>query len=130
MAMFIVSFKQGTAYCTNIAVAENREQVEAEYGACDLVGVRPAKVHEVEALRQRGCPVVECGAEGKADKAKRMLGRLIDRIEEMELHNAEGARDEALVKVNKLTSAIEDMKYDCDGEVYETLLAIADILGR
>lgn len=47
-----------------------------------------------------------------------------------QLHDAEGACDAALAKVNKLTAAIDDMKYDCDGEVYETLLVIADILGR
>lgn len=38
--------------------------------------------------------------------------------------------DEALRKVNRLTAAIEDMKLDCDSEVYEELLKIADILGR
>lgn len=47
-----------------------------------------------------------------------------------QLHNAEGACDKALAMVNKLTDAIEDMKYDCDAEVYEELLKIADILGR
>lgn len=36
-----------------------------------------------------------------------------------ELHEAETVHDEALRKVNKLTAAIEDMKLDCDGEVYE-----------
>lgn len=47
-----------------------------------------------------------------------------------QLHNAEGACDKALAKVNKLTDAIEDMRYDCDAEVYDKLLEIADILGR
>lgn len=62
MAMFIVSYRRDAdgVCCTNIAVAENREQVEAEYGECDFIAINPAKVHEVEALRRRGCPVVEC----------------------------------------------------------------------
>ena len=47
-----------------------------------------------------------------------------------ELHNAEGACDKALYMVNKLTDAIGDMKLDCDGEVYDVLLEIADVLGR
>ena len=47
-----------------------------------------------------------------------------------ELHNAEGACNKALAKLNKLTAAIEDMKLDCDAEAYDALLEIADILGR
>lgn len=34
----------------------------------------------------------------------------------------------ALCMVNKLVDAIADMKYDCDGEVYEKLLKINDVL--
>lgn len=37
--------------------------------------------------------------------------------------------DEAAWEVKKLTKAIEGMKLDCDAEVYEALLKIADILG-
>ena len=36
--------------------------------------------------------------------------------------------DKARRMVNKLTEAIDGMKYDCDGEVYEALLKIADVL--
>lgn len=34
----------------------------------------------------------------------------------------------ALNYIAKLTAAIEDMEYDCDGEIYETLLKIQDVL--
>ena len=37
---------------------------------------------------------------------------------------------EALAMVNKLTDAIEGTKWDCDAEVYDGLLKLADILGR
>ena len=43
---------------------------------------------------------------------------------------ADEACNKALMLVNHLTEAIEDMKYDCDGEVYGALLKIADVLGR
>lgn len=36
----------------------------------------------------------------------------------------------ALRMVNKLVEAIDDMKYDCDGEVYEKLLKINDVLAQ
>ena len=46
--------------CTNIAMAMSAEDVEAEYGDCVWLVVNLAKDHEVEALKRRGCPVVEC----------------------------------------------------------------------
>ena len=100
MAMFIVSYrKDAEGVCsTNIAVAENREQVEAKYGECDFIAINPAKSYEVEELRQRGCPVTVCGGEDKAAKGKRMLDRLIGKI--------------------------EDMEWDCDEEIYDALLKI------
>lgn len=64
MAMFIVSYRKEAegVCCTNIAVADNREAVEAKYVGCDFVAINPAKSYEVEELRQRGCPVVVCDA--------------------------------------------------------------------
>ena len=97
MAMFIVSYRRDAedVHCTNIAVADGMESVEAEYGECDFIAIRQAKAHEVDDLRRRGCPIVECR---RADKPKRMLDRLIARIEDLEL--------------------------DCDEEVYDSLLKI------
>lgn len=36
----------------------------------------------------------------------------------------------ALRMVNKLVEAIDNMKYDCDGEIYEYLLKINDVLAQ
>ena len=38
--------------------------------------------------------------------------------------------DKAFNLVNKVIGKIEDMKWDCDGEVYDALLKIQDVLGR
>ena len=40
----------------------------------------------------------------------------------------EKAQEAALEKLNRLTSKIEDMEWDCDAEVYEALLDIFDTL--
>jgi len=40
----------------------------------------------------------------------------------------EEAQGKALKKLNRLTAKIEDMKWDCDAEVYEALLDIFDTL--
>ena len=53
------------------------------------------------------------------------LDRLIDKWAE-----ADGACNKALMMVGKLIDGIENMKWDCDGEVYERLLKIADVLAR
>ena len=47
-----------------------------------------------------------------------------------ELVIAGAACDRALKMVNKVIAKIEDMKWDCDGEIYDELLKIADVLGR
>lgn len=36
----------------------------------------------------------------------------------------------ALRMANKLANAIEDMKYDCDGEVYQAIVKIIDVLAE
>lgn len=41
-----------------------------------------------------------------------------------------GACNKALMMVGKLIDGIENMKWDCDAEVYERLLRIADVLAR
>jgi hypothetical protein len=59
---YIVSYRMDAdgVCCTNIAIAECRDDVEAEYSGCDFLAINPAKDHEIEALRKRGCPIVEC----------------------------------------------------------------------
>ena len=59
---YIVSYRrdENSVCCTNIAIAECREDVEAEYSDSNFLAINPAKDHEVEALRKRGCPVIEC----------------------------------------------------------------------
>ena len=113
MALFIVSYRRDAegVCCTNIAVAESRELVEAEYGPCDFIAVRQAKVHEVEALRQRGCPVVECPRERTAQ----------ERV------------DEALAAVMALVDNYDAQSCGCAHRpvvIYDELLKIADILGK
>lgn len=100
MATYIVSYQPDEfyAFCTNLATAECEEDVRAEYEGVRCLSIREAKDHEIEPLKQRGCPVVECRPQDKAAKAKRMLDRLVGRIEELEL--------------------------DCDAEVYDALLKI------
>lgn len=43
---------------------------------------------------------------------------------------ANEACDRAMRMITKLCNRIENMSYDCDGEVYETLLKIQKLLNR
>lgn len=72
-----------------------------------------------------GASVERFVSSGTVEISTKRLNQIMNGVVERD-----GKIDEALRKVNKLTAAIEDMKLDCDAEVYDTLLAIADILGR
>lgn len=47
---------------------------------------------------------------------------------EAEASDTEAKIDKALAKMDRLLASIEDMKLDCDAEVYEQLCQIADML--
>lgn len=63
---YIVSYQRDEfdPFCTNLAVAESEEDVKAHYTTrfegIRCLSVREAKDHEIEPLKRRGCPVVEC----------------------------------------------------------------------
>lgn len=109
MALFIVSYRRDAegVCCTNIAVAEDREQVEAEYGECDFIAINPAKCYEVEELRQRGCPVVECK---RAEEASATYEQMVDKLSRHFQH---------------------DRTYNDDTDIsWGYCLAIADMFGK
>lgn len=90
-----------------------------------LTRIRAEREREAEEVERAGAKLLESGwLVIPAENVERYTSSL------SELHQARTACDAALKKANRLIAAIDDMKYDCDGEVYETLLVIADILGR
>ena len=59
---FKVSFEHGEGiFCTNIAIAESVEAVEAHYSEYAWVSVKEAREWEVENYRLKGCPFVTIG---------------------------------------------------------------------
>lgn len=64
---YIVSYQRDEfcPFCTNLAIAESESDVETHYeqrfDGIRCLSVREAKEHEIEPLKRRGCPVVECG---------------------------------------------------------------------
>lgn len=65
---------------------------------------------------------IENEESGIADEALTKLARQT-RTQEVQIAKA-------LRMANKLANAIEDMKYDCDGEVYQAIVKIIDVLAE
>ena len=55
------------------------------------------------------------------DRLNQIMGGVVKRDDQIA---------EAFRMVNKLLAGIEDMKLDCDGEIYDELCKVADVLGR
>jgi len=62
---------------------------------------------------------------GTVEISSDRLGQIMKGVEQRD-----GQINEALRKVNAIIGKIEDMKLDCEGEVYDELCKVADILSR
>ena len=58
---YMVSYHAGNGiYCTNLATAENVEDIRRAYADHEQVTINPAKDYEIESAKRRGMPIVEC----------------------------------------------------------------------
>ena len=63
---YIVSYQRDEfcPFCTNLAIAESESDVkrryEEKFEGIKCLTIREAKDYEIEPLKRRGCPVVEC----------------------------------------------------------------------
>lgn len=121
--------KDSDGHTMRVEVTAHRDGRQADY---EIVSTNDHEFHpdwaayrEAEKVKQAEVTVQQSGGLViPVENVERYMAR------QSELHEAEAVCNAALAKVNKLTAAIEDMKLDCDAEVYEELLKIADILGR
>lgn len=125
--------------CYNILVSEREEttmtatknMIENRIAAIDEMG----KAGELNgdlfmyAINERTflTELAECEREDSARTV--LLDNAVHKMAHEAVHY-ENKINKALRMTNKLVDAIENMKYDCDAEVYEKLLKIADVLAQ
>lgn len=109
-----VSFKYSeSVYCSNIAHAESREDVEAHYSRYEWVSVEEAAAYEVETAQRKGMPIVEVehiepAAEATEDTASALVERMTAKIEERKTRSAwdKGVKEYALELLEELREAV------------------------